>query len=280
MGRVEKKVALITGAARGQGRSHAVRLAEEGADIIAIDICAQIESANHTMSTEEDLRQTELEVEKLDRRIVTIKADVRNRDALNRAVNEAVDELGRLDIVSINAGIASIHPTLAMPEQSWHDVIDINLTGAYNTAAVTIPHIIAGGRGGSVVFTSSALGVTAVQNLAHYAAAKHGMLGLMKTLALELGQHLIRVNAILPTNVDTEMIQNETVRKLFMPHLDKPTRADAEKPDSSYVAANILPIPWVSPVDISNALLFLASDEARYITGISLPVDAGFLLKK
>ncbi|KAF0960874.1 MULTISPECIES: mycofactocin-coupled SDR family oxidoreductase [unclassified Rhodococcus (in: high G+C Gram-positive bacteria)] len=280
MGKLEGKVALITGAARGQGRSHAARLAEEGADIIAIDICDQIATADHTMGTEEDLQETVKLVEKFDRRIVALKADVRDRAALEKAVAAGVGELGRLDIVSVNAGIASTSQVLDLGEQTWQDVIDVNLTGAWHTATATIPHIIAGGRGGSITFTSSAMGLTAVQNLGHYTSAKHGVLGLMKTLALELGPQFIRANAILPTNVDTEMIQNETIMKLFMPHLEHPTRKDAEQPDSNYTRANILPIPWVEPIDLSNALVFLASDDARYITGVALPVDAGFLLKK
>ncbi len=177
MGKLDGKVALITGAARGQGRSHAVRLAEEGADIIAIDICDRIESANHTMGTEEDLRETAKMVEELDRRIVTAKADVRDRAALEEAVSSGVSELGRLDIVSVNAGIASTSQVLDLDDRTWQDVIDVNLTGAWHTAVAAAPHIIAGGRGGSITFTSSAMGVTAVQNLGHYTSAKHGVLG-------------------------------------------------------------------------------------------------------
>jgi SDR family mycofactocin-dependent oxidoreductase len=279
MGRVEGKVALITGAARGQGRSHAVRLAEEGADIIAIDICDQISTAAHTMGTEADLQETVNAVEKLDRRIVATKADVRDRGALEAAVAEGIAELGRLDIVSVNAGIASVGRAIEFTETEWRDIIDVNLTGAWNTAAATIPHILEGGQGGSVVFTSSAAGIGVVENLGHYNASKHGVIGLMKTLALELGPSNVRVNAICPTNVDTPMLVNDKLMKLFMPHLDAPSRADAEAPGSNYRAVNAIPIPWVDPVDISNALLFLASAEARYVTGVALPVDAGFLLK-
>ncbi|SDZ13504.1 (+)-trans-carveol dehydrogenase [Geodermatophilus africanus] len=279
MGRVEGKVALITGAARGQGRSHAIRLAEEGADIIAIDICEHIPSALHTMGTEEELNETVQQVEKLDRRIVAKKADVRNREALGAAIAEGVQELGRLDIVSANAGIASVNPVLEVSNAEWHDVIDVNLTGAWHTAVEAIPHILAGGRGGSVIFTSSAAGVDVVPNLGHYNASKHGIIGLMKTLAIELGPQSVRVNAIAPTNVDTPMLVNDKLMKLFMPHLESPTRADAEAEGSNYRAVNAIPIPWVDPIDISNALLFLASDEARFITGIVMPVDAGFLVK-
>jgi SDR family mycofactocin-dependent oxidoreductase len=280
MGRVEGKVALVTGAARGQGRSHAIRLAAEGADIIAIDICEHIPSAMHTMGTEAELSETVDLVEKLDRRIVAKKADVRDRQALSAAIADGVAELGRLDIVSANAGIASINPVLDLSDAEWNDVIDVNLTGAWHTAVESIPHILAGGRGGSVIFTSSAAGIAVVANLGHYNASKHGIIGLMKTLALELGPQNVRVNAVCPTNVDTPMLVNDRVMKLFMPHLERPGRADAEAEDSNYRAANAIPVPWVDPVDVSNAVLFLASDEARYITGIAMPVDAGFLVKK
>ncbi|GAA4550811.1 mycofactocin-coupled SDR family oxidoreductase [Pseudonocardia xishanensis] len=279
MGRLEGKVALITGAARGQGRNHAIRLAEEGADIIAIDICAEIPSAWHSLGTEADLDETVNAVEKLDRRIVARKADVRDRDALQSAVAEGVAELGRLDIVSVNAGIISIAPTIELSVEEWRDVIDVNLTGAFNTAAVTVPHILEGGRGGAVVFTSSGAGLAPVPNLAHYTASKHGIIGLMKTLALELAPTGIRVNAICPTNVDTPMIVNDKVLKLFMPDNEHPTRADAEAEGSNHRSLNAIPVPWVEASDISGALLYLASDDARYVTGIALPVDAGFLLK-
>ncbi len=279
MGRVSGKIALITGAARGQGRSHALRLAEEGADIIALDICEQITSADHSMGTEEDLAQTAEQVEKLDRRIVTQKVDVRDRSALRKAVAAGVSELGGLDIVSINHGMASVSHVLDLDPQAWDDVIDVNLTGSFNAAQATIPHILETGRGGSVIFTSSAAGIGVVANLGHYNASKHGIIGLMKTLALELGPQNIRVNAICPTNVDTPMLVNDKLMKLFMPHLESPSRADAEAPDSNYRAVNAIPVPWVDPADISNAVLFLASDEARYVTGIAMPVDAGFLVK-
>ncbi|KXF52501.1 3-ketoacyl-ACP reductase [Rhodococcus sp. SC4] len=280
MGRVEGKVALITGGARGQGRSHAIRLAEEGADIIALDICDHIDAASHSMGTEADLEQTVKEVESRDRRIVAKKVDVRDRDALTEAVSEGVAELGRLDIVAVNAGITPLCPTLDLGDKEWREVIDTNLTGAWNTAAATLPHLLAGGRGGAMVFTSSVCGLTGVPNLIHYNASKHGVIGIMRTLALELGPQYIRVNAICPTTVDTDMVDNDSTRKLFMPHLGAPTKEDAMAPDSSFRALNAIPIPWVEPIDISNALLFLASDEGRYVTGVALPVDAGCLGKK
>ncbi len=275
-GRVQGKVAFITGAARGQGRSHAIRLAQEGADIIAVDVCAQIESVPYGMATPADLAETVKEVEALDRRIIATQADVRDPAALGAAVDAGVAELGRLDIVSANAGISSFAASDTMPEQQWRDMIDTNLTGVWRTAKATIPHLKAGGRGGAMVLTSSAAGLIAYPGVSHYVAAKHGVVGLMKTLALELAPDMIRVNAICPTQVDTPMIMNEPTYKLFDPEAETPTRKSFE-PVSQ--AMNALPIPWVEAVDISNALLFLASDEGRYITGVALPVDAGTVIK-
>jgi SDR family mycofactocin-dependent oxidoreductase len=277
MGRVEGKVAFITGAARGQGRSHAIRLAEEGADIIAVDVCEDIAGVPYVGATEEDLAQTVKAVEGLDRRIVATKADVRDLDQLRAAVDDGVAQLGRLDIVSANAGIGAFpHPVQEIPEDIWADVIDINLTGVWRTTTVATPHLIAGNRGGSIILTSSAAGLQAYPNVAQYVSAKHGVVGLMRTLALELAPHMIRVNSIHPTQVDTPMIMNEATYGMFRPDLERATREDFE-PASQ--AMNALPIPWVEAVDISNALLFLASDEARYITGVALPVDAGCLVK-
>ncbi len=277
MGRVDGKVAFITGAARGQGRSHAVRLAEEGADIIAIDLCAQVDTVPYPMATPEDLDQTVKAVEALDRRIIATQADVRDFPALKAAVDHGVAELGRLDIVSANAGIASVGAsTVDFTEQSWVDMIDINLTGVWHTVKAAVPHMIEAGNGGSIVLTSSAAGLMAYPGVGHYVSAKHGVVGLMRTLALELAPHFIRVNSIHPTQVDTDMIQNETIWRLFAPDDPNPSK-DSFAPVSQEM--NALPIPWVEPRDISNALLFLSSDEARYITGVPLPVDAGAVIK-
>ena len=275
-GRVEGKVAFITGAARGQGRSHAVRLAAEGADIIAVDLCGQVDSVPFPMATPEDLAETVKEVEALDRRIVATQADVRDYTALKAAVDEGVAQLGRLDIVSANAGICSYGRLDELAEQSWQDVIDTNLTGVWHAAKAAIPHLKAGGHGGAIVLTSSDAGLFAMENIGHYVAAKHGVIGLMRTLALELAPDFIRVNAICPTVVNTPMVQNEPSYKLFRPDLEHPTVDDLS---DALLGLNALPIRWVEPVDISNALLFLASDEARYITGVPLPVDAGALVK-
>ncbi len=270
------KVALITGAARGQGRSHAVRLAAEGADIIAIDICAQIESVPYPLARPADLEQTAAEVRALGGRIVTAHADVRSQAELRAAVDAAVGQLGRLDIVCANAGIHSSAPAHELPEQAWRDLIDVNLTGVWLTCKVAVPHIIAGGRGGVVIVTASVAGHKPYATISHYVAAKHGLIGLTKTLAQELAPHGIRVNAISPTQVDTDMIQNDMIYRLFVPDAERPTR---EQFAEASQATNLLPVPWVAPSDVSDAVAFLAGDGARFITGVSLPVDAGVLAK-
>lgn len=277
MGRLDGKVAFITGAARGQGRSHAIRLAQEGADIIAIDLMEEIPGAPYRRATEEELAETVEQVEALDRRIVASKADVRDFEGLKKALDDGVAQLGRLDIVSANAGISTqMAPSEDLDEDIWRNMIATNLTGVWHTAKAAIPHLRAGGRGGSIILTSSEAGIKGYANIAHYVSAKHGVVGLMRTLALELAPDMIRVNSIHPTQVDTPMIMNEGTYKLFAPHKENPTREDFA-PASQ--ATNALPIPWVEAVDVSNAVLFLASDEARYITGVPLPVDAGGALK-
>jgi (+)-trans-carveol dehydrogenase len=275
-GRVAGKVAFITGAARGQGRSHAIRLAQEGADIIAVDLCGQVDSVPYAMATPADLADTVKQVEALDRRIVATQADVRDYGALKAAVDDGVAQLGRLDIVSANAGIFSTGRADELPEQSWQDTIDINLTGVWHAAKAAIGHLIEGGRGGSIILTSSVAGLKPAENIVHYVSAKHGVVGLMRTLALELAPHSIRVNSLHPTTVSTDMILNDATYQLFRPDLPHPTVDDAS---DVFLAMNALPVKWVEAVDISNALLFLASDEARYITGVPLPIDAGTMLK-
>ncbi|GAA4554487.1 mycofactocin-coupled SDR family oxidoreductase [Pseudonocardia xishanensis] len=271
-GRVEGKVALITGAARGQGRSHALRLAEEGADIIAVDVCAPIETVNYDPATPADLEETVRLVEKLDRRIVATQADVRDFDALQAAVDRGVSELGRLDIVLANAGIATYGPAAEQSEQQWETMIGINLTGVWHTAKAAIPTMTAQGSGGSIVITSSLAGIKGFPNSVSYSAAKFGVVGIARTLAHELAPHAIRVNTVHPTNVHTTMLDNPGIYKLFRPDLDNPTFEDAK---DVYSVMNLMPLPWVETIDISNAILWLASDEARYVTGISLPVDLG-----
>jgi SDR family mycofactocin-dependent oxidoreductase len=269
MGRVEGKVALVTGAARGQGRSHVVRLAEEGADIIAVDSCESIQSVPYPMATAEDLAETVRIVEGLGRRIFARKADVRDFASLKTAVDEGVSHLGGIDILVANAGIVSYDMVIDMSEEKWQDVIDINLTGVWRTAKVGIPHLV---DGASVILTSSTAGLMGLANIGHYAAAKHGVVGLMRVLAHELGPRMIRVNSIHPTGVNTDMIHNDATYRLFRPDLENPTSDDFLEPAQGI---NLLPVPLIEPIDVSNAVLFLASDEARYITGVTLPVDAG-----
>lgn len=276
MGRVEGKVAFITGLARGQGRSHAVRLAQEGADIIGIDVCADIETVPYQGATADDLAETVRQVEALGRRICVAHADVRDFDSVKTALDHGVEKLGRLDIVVANAGIVSSGMADALSEHQWTEMIDVDLSGVWRTCKAAIPHLLAGDRGGSIVITSSGAGLKAYPNSAHYVSAKHGLVGLMRTLALELAPKFIRVNTIHPTNVNTDMIQNDASYRLFCPDLKDPTREDFLK---RAVNMNALPIPWIESVDVSNALLFLVSDDARYITGAALPVDAGVSIK-
>lgn len=271
-GRLEGKVAFITGAARGQGRSHAVKLAEEGADIIAIDVTKQIETVPYPTATAEDMQETVKQVEALDRRIISADIDVRDLAGMQEFVKQGVAELGRLDIVLANAGISTPAPSLDMDEETWNTMIDINLTGVWKTLKASVPHIIEGGRGGAVAITSSLAAIYANEGTAHYSAAKAGLVMLAKVLAKELAPHSIRVNTIHPTTVATDMILNEPTYKLFRPDLEHPTRADFEEAARTL---NRLPIAAMEPVDISNAILYLVSDEGRYVTGTTHVVDAG-----
>ena len=273
--RLTGKVALVTGAARGQGRAHAVRLAAEGADIIAVDLCEPVESVRYALASPADLKETAGQVEALDRRIFTAQSDVRDYVALESAVSQGVSELGRLDIVLANAGILSAGPAETLATASWHDMIDINLTGVFNTAKAAIPHLRAGGNGGSIVMTSSALGIRAMPNMSHYVAAKTGVIGLMRALALELAADRIRVNTVHPSIVDTLMVQNQSTYDLFVPHVENPT---AEQAAEVFASMNPLPTRWVEEQDVTNAVMFLVSDDARYITGLELKIDAGFCL--
>lgn len=275
-GRLDGQVAFITGAARGQGRSHALRLAEEGADIIGIDICKQIATAPYDLATVSDLEETAAAVEALGRKAHFVQADVRDFDQLNSALAGGIAALGRLDIVVANAGITSQAPTHEMSEDQWQDMIGVNLTGVWHTAKAAVPFLLKQNEGGSIIFTASTCATKAYEKIGHYVAAKHGVIGLMKTMALELSRHSIRVNCVSPTQVDTDMIMNEPTFRVFCPDLDTPTREDFAIASQQ---TNYLPIPWVEPSDVSAVVAFLASDHARYVTGVNLPVDAGCLLK-
>jgi SDR family mycofactocin-dependent oxidoreductase len=273
VGRMDGKVALITGAARGQGRAHAERLAEEGADIIAVDICEDVATVPYPMATADDLATTAKLVEGLDRRVVTRQVDVRNLAALTAAVADGIGELGHLDVVIANAGIGGQAVTAwEMPEDVWQEMLDINLSGVWRTCKATVPALIEQGRGGSIVLTSSAAGLAGFGMMSHYTAAKHGIVGLMRSLVNEVSSHNIRVNTVHPTSVDTAMIQNQPTYDLFGVH-------SAEELGAIMKTLNPLSVPWIDSVDVANAALFLASDEARFITGLALTIDAGFLTK-
>jgi SDR family mycofactocin-dependent oxidoreductase len=268
MGKLEGKVAFITGAARGQGRSHAVTLAAEGADIIAIDACADIKTAQYAMATGEDLKETVRLVEALGRRIVAVKADVREPEALKEAVSGGVDELGRLDVVSANAGICTLQEWDQVTPEIWQETIDINLTGVWNTCVAAIPHLIAAG-GGSIIITSSTAGRKGLPFFAPYVAAKTGIVGVAKSLANELGQQNIRVNTVHPTGVNTDMLGGLGGMQAIIEH----------HPSVGSLYENTLPVETIDAVDISNAILWLASDDAKYVTGVELSVDAGCTIR-
>jgi SDR family mycofactocin-dependent oxidoreductase len=280
MGRVQGKVAFITGAARGQGRSHAVRLAEEGADIIAVDICKDFETVGYPMATPDDLKETARLVEKLDRRIVTAEADVRDRSQLTAALERGISELGKVDVVVAQAGIAAMKGQ--PPLQAWTDSVDTILLGTINAIQASLPHL---SEGASVIATGS---VAAYMNAlpmmqlgtdpgGHgYMYAKRAIANYIHELARNLAPRMIRANAIHPTNVDTDMLQSEPMYKSFRPDLEHPTKEDATP---AFYVQQGMPLPWIEPVDVSNMVLFLASDEARYVTGMQMRVDAGGYLK-
>jgi (+)-trans-carveol dehydrogenase len=280
MGRLDGKVAFITGAARGQGRSHAVRLAQEGAHIVAVDSCGGSEAypwMTYPMSTEEDLAETARLVEATGAGIVARRGDVRQPDTLAGAVQEGLDKFGHIDIVSANAGISPFGPeTWLNDDRQWNDVYEVNLLGVRNTCRAVVPAMIEAGRGGSITVTSSGAGLKGAYGLSDYCASKWGVIGFARSLAKEVAPHDIRVNVIAPGTVDTDMVQNDGLRKLFRPDLENPTREDVAP---VFEEMSLLRVPWVEVIDISNALLFLASDEARYITGVVLPVDAGIAAK-
>jgi (+)-trans-carveol dehydrogenase len=278
MGLVDGKVALVTGAGRGQGRSHAVRLASEGADVIAVDICAdKLETLSYNLSTEDDLDETIRQIEAAGRRAVKVVADVRSLPEMQQAAEAGLAELGRIDIVCANAGIGTWAVVWEMTAEQWNEMVDVNLTGVFNAVRAALPSMVARREGGSLVLTSSTAGLRAYPNTAHYTAAKHGVIGLMKVLAQECGEHNIRVNAVCPTTVRTPLVINDATFELFAPDIESPTEDDVREP---FEGLNILPgVAWIEPSDVSDAVLFLCSDAAKYITGVALPIDAGNIVK-
>jgi len=274
-GRMQGKVALITGAARGQGRSHAVRLAQEGADIIAVDVCGQIKSVPYAMATEADLAETARLVEELDRRIVTQVADVRDRAPLGAAVQEGVAALGHLDVVVANAGIISLGA--GSSPIAFFDTVGVDLVGVINTVEAAFPHL---GSGASIICIGSMAAMMPGSagddpGAAGYSHAKRAVARFAHDLALTLASHNIRVNAIHPGNIDTDMLQNDAMFRLFRPDLENPTKEDAQP---AFGSMHKMPVNTLEPNDISEAVLYLASDAGRYVTGLQLKVEAGALL--
>lgn len=276
MSGLEGKVAFITGAAHGQGRSHALRLAEEGVDIIAVDVCEQLPIVPYDLGTKEELDETVELVRKAGHDAIGIVADVRDAAAMDSATAAGEKHFGHIDIVLANAGVnLDGAPTQDIPVEAWQMMIDIDLTGVWHTARSTVPALLRAG-GGSIVMTSSVAGLRPYAGIAHYNAAKAGVVALMKTMALELATQGIRVNSVNPTSVNTPMIMNEALMKNFVPEAESPT---LEQFAERATAMNLMPVPWVEAIDISNAVAWLVSDEARYVTGLALPVDAGQLIK-
>jgi SDR family mycofactocin-dependent oxidoreductase len=273
MGRMDGKVAFITGTGRGQGRAHAVRLAEEGADIVAVDVLEDLEGYSYPMASIADRDETVALVRSSGRRIIFEKADIRDLPRLQEVVSHGIAEFGHIDVVVANGGAASPAVSYEMSEETFTETIDTFLTGTWRTVRAVAPHMIETGRGGSIILISSTSGLVGVPNMAHYVAAKHGVTGLMRALAIDLGPYDIRVNAVASSNVNTPMLQSPAVREVWTGN------AAATDAEVARVMAgmHILDVPWVEPVDISHAVLWLASDEARYVTGSTIPVDAGAL---
>jgi len=269
------RVALITGAARGQGRAFAVRLAQEGADIVALDVLADDDAVAYGLATEADMAQTRALVEATGRGIVTRRADVRSQSDLDDAVAEGLDRFGHLDTVCVNAGISGRKvPAWELDTAAFDAMLQVNVLGAQRTIRAAVPAMIEGGRGGAIVFVNSTLGLKGIGTLSAYTASKHALLGFARALTIELAPHSIRVNSVNPTGVGTDLIRNEATYRAFRPDLENPTLDDAME---AFKSLHLLPVPWVEPEDVANAVLFLASDEARYVTGVALPVDAGNL---
>lgn len=273
MNRVKGKTALITGAARGQGRSHALKLAAEGANIIATDLCQEtVKNVQYPLASTAQLDETAHLVRAAGGQICTVLADTRVAGEMADVVNQGMDRFGRIDVVVANAGIWSWGEARSFSPDLWQTTIDINLNGAWNTVQAALPQMIDRGEGGSIILTSSQIASRGQGNAVAYAASKAGVVGIMRALAAELAQYSIRVNTIHPSTVYTDMILNEPTYRLFRPELENPGREDM---DEVLYPFHMLPVAALEPEDISNAVLFLASDESRYVTSLKLAVDAG-----
>jgi SDR family mycofactocin-dependent oxidoreductase len=271
--RFSGRTVLITGAARGQGRSHALRFAEEGANVVLCDLGGtQLDTIPYELPTHEDLDETVKMVEALDRRAIGCVADVRSADQLAAAVQAGIDAFGRIDVLVANAGIAGVQTIAAMSDAEWDTMIDINLSGVFKSMRAVVGHMIEQGSG-RIVATASIVGRQGSPNIGHYVAAKWGVIGLVKSLAIEVADKGITVNAVCPTSVNTPQIQNQAFHELFLPDAEEIRMEDVER---AYTTLNPIPKPWLEPVDVSNAVLFLASDQAKFITGEALSVALGW----
>jgi (+)-trans-carveol dehydrogenase len=270
MGRLEGKVAFITGAARGQGRAHAVTMAREGAQIVAIDICAQVEGTKYPLATQADLDETVRLVEELDRRCIAVTADARDSAAMRAAADQAASEFGGIDIAVVNHGIVMAGTWEDITDEDWDTMIETNLSAVWRSSRAVIPHLIARG-GGSLILTASSAGLRTFSGLTSYVAAKHGVVGLAKALAVELGPQWVRVNALCPGNVSTPMYHNDYIHDMFNGGPGG-TKETAIFPS---MASQLLPIPWFEPEHIAYAAVYLASDEGRFITGTAMSIDGG-----
>ncbi len=274
-GRLAGRVALITGAARGIGRAHAVRLAEEGADLVLVDLCGELEQSSYEMAVDEDLAETTRLAEAEGATVLARRGDVREQADLDAAVAAGIERLGRLDVVIPNAGLATFGKAWELTDDEWEMVVGVVLTGAWHTMKAAVPAMIEAGNGGSIVVVGSAVGTRAAREHAHYVAAKHGVVGLARAFALEVAEHAIRVNVVAPGAVNTEMSSNPAILKLRRPDLEAPTIEDA---DAEMRAIHALPVRWTEPRDVANAVLWLACDESRHVTGAVVPVDAGWVI--
>ncbi|MHB1536898.1 MAG: mycofactocin-coupled SDR family oxidoreductase [Solirubrobacteraceae bacterium] len=279
MERFAGKVAMVTGAGRGQGRAHALRFAAEGADVVVCDLPAEHVSGlpapatvAYDLSGPADLQETARQVCALGRRALALPADVRSLDQLSAVADEAERTFGGIDVLVANAGICTASPLPTMTAETWQETIDINLTGVFNACRSVAPRMIERGRGGRIVATASMAGRAGWENIGHYAASKWGVIGLIKSLALEVAPHRITANVVCPSSVNTKMMHNDSSYRLFRPDLESPTREDVLP---AFASINLIPVPYVEPDDISDGVLFLASDEAAAITGVALSVSAG-----
>lgn len=271
MGKYDGQVVMVTGGARGQGRSHALAFAREGADVVVTDIARQLPSVPYDMGTEDDLAETQSMVEALDRRCLSVIADARDTDATNAAVAAAIDQFGKIDVLLVNHGVVSMSSLVDMPDETWDECVGVCLTGVFKSIRAVLPHMIDANYG-RIVATASIAGRVGLGTIGHYVAAKAGVIALVKSAAAEVAANGVTVNAVCPTSVNTDMIHNQANYTLFAPDVEVPT---IEQVIPGFASANAIPIPWVEPIDISNAMLFLASKEARYITGTALNVTAG-----